>query len=86
MTRKDLSIGNFRKIFCNVVFMLHSFEYYISRERDQDLSVSTETTQQMHQSIDRQTSTMSPTRNLLIFAEVYLEEVKVRWQLYYIFS
>ena len=29
--------------------MLHSFIYYISRGHDQDLSVSTETTQQMHQ-------------------------------------
>ena len=45
---KDLSIGNFGKYIVTLFFMLHSFVYYISRECDQDFSVSIKTTQQMH--------------------------------------
>ena len=47
--QKRFKYWKFWKIFCNVVFMLRSFVYYISRECNQDLSVSTKTTQQMHQ-------------------------------------
>ena len=63
--------------------MLHSFRYYISRERDQDLSVSIETTQQTHQ---LKTETYESYQKPTDFCRGIFGKVKVRWQLYYIFS
>ena len=40
---KDLSIGNFGKIFGNVVFEKRNSVHYISSEQTRNFSVSTET-------------------------------------------
>ena len=61
--------------------MLRSFVQYIRREHTHGPSVSTETTQEMHQlKIEAKVYQKSTMFHIGIF-----QEVKVRWQLYYFF-